>query len=136
MEEDEFLIDKPIGRPSPDEIRRSVLNEESGGYPSQTEVKVLERIYSDNPNFQFTVVELHLLTGRTHQIRVHMSSIGHILVGDSLYGDTHLDLINRQALHAYRLSLTHPITKERLELKSNLPDDIQILIQKLRSGKA
>mgnify|MGYP000101455443 FL=1 len=136
VEEDEFLIDKPIGRPSPDEIRRSVLNEESGGYPSQTEVKVLERIYSDNPNFQFTVVELHLLTGRTHQIRVHMSSIGHILVGDSLYGDTHLDLINRQALHAYRLSLTHPITKERLELKSNLPDDIQILIQKLRSGKA
>ena len=136
VEKDEFLIDKPIGRPSPDEIRRSVLSEESGGYPSQTEVKVLERIYSDNPNFQFTVVELHLLTGRTHQIRVHMSSIGHILVGDSLYGDTHLDLINRQALHAYRLSLTHPITKERLDLKSNLPDDIQNLIQKLRSVKA
>ena len=136
VEKDEFLIDKPIGRPSPDEIRRSVLSQESGGYPSQTEVKVLERIYSDNPNFQFTVVELHLLTGRTHQIRVHMSSIGHILVGDSLYRDTHLDLINRQALHAYRLSLTHPITKERLELKSDLPDDIQILIQKLRSAKA
>lgn len=136
VEKDEFLIDKPIGRPSPAEIRRSVLSEESGGYPSQTEVKVLERIYSEKFNSQFTIVELHLLTGRTHQIRVHMSSIGHILVGDSLYGDTHLDLINRQALHAYRLSLTHPITKERLDLRSNLPDDIQNLIQRLRSVKA
>ena len=136
VEEDEFLIDKPIGRPSPDEIRRSVLSEESGGYPSQTEVKVLERIYSENSNFNFTVVELHLLTGRTHQIRVHMSSIGHILVGDSLYGDTHSNLIDRQALHAYRLSLTHPITKERLDLRSSLPDDIQNLIQRLRSAKA
>lgn len=136
VEKDEFLIDKPIGRPSPDKIRRSVLSEESGGYPSQTEVKVLERIYSEKFNSQFTIVELHLLTGRTHQIRVHMSSIGHILVGDSLYGDTHLDLINRQALHAYRLSLTHPITKERLDLRSNLPDDIQNLIQRLRSVKA
>lgn len=136
VEEDEFLIDKPIGRPSPDEIRRTVLSEESGGYPSQTEVKVLERIYSENSNFNFTVVELHLLTGRTHQIRVHMSSIGHILVGDSLYGDTHSNLIDRQALHAYRLSLTHPITKERLDLRSSLPDDIQNLIQRLRSVKA
>lgn len=136
VDEDEFLIDKPIGRPSEDEIRRAVLAEESGGYPSQTEVKVLERIYSENPDLQFTVIELHLLTGRTHQIRVHMSSIGHILVGDSLYGDTHLDLIDRQALHAYRLSLTHPITKEKLDLRSNLPDDIRNLIQKLRSAKA
>lgn len=136
VEKDEFLIDKPIGRPSQDEIRRAVLAEESGGYPSQTEVKVLERIYSEKFDSQFTIVELHLLTGRTHQIRVHMSSIGHILVGDSLYGDTHLDLINRQALHAYRLSLTHPITKERLDLRSNLPDDIQDLIQRLRSVKA
>lgn len=136
VEKDEFLIDKPIGRPYPDEIRRSVLSEESGGYPSQTEVKVLERIYSENSNFNFTVVELHLLTGRTHQIRVHMSSIGHILVGDSLYGDTHSNLIDRQALHAYRLSLTHPITKERLDLRSSLPDDIQSLIQRLRSAKA
>ena len=136
VEEDEFLIDKPIGRPSQDEIRRDVLAEESGGYPSQTEVKVLERIYSENPNFQFTVVELHLLTGRTHQIRVHMSSIGHILVGDSLYGDAHPDLIDRQALHAYRLALVHPITKERLDLRSNLPEDIQNLIKKIRSAKA
>lgn len=136
VEKNEFLIDKPIGRPSQDEIRRAVLAEESGGYPSQTEVKVLERIYSEKFDSQFTIVELHLLTGRTHQIRVHMSSIGHILVGDSLYGDTHLDLINRQALHAYRLSLTHPITKERLDLRSNLPDDIQNLIQRLRSVKA
>ena len=136
VEKDEFLIDKPIGRPSQDEIRRAVLAEESGGYPSQTEVKVLERIYSEKFDSQFTIVELHLLTGRTHQIRVHMGSIGHILVGDSLYGDTHLDLINRQALHAYRLSLTHPITKERLDLRSNLPDDIQNLIQRLRSVKA
>lgn len=136
VEEDEFLIDKPIGRPSQDEIRRAVLAEESGGYPSQTEVKVLERIDSENPNFQFTVVELHLLTGRTHQIRVHMSSIGHILVGDSLYGDTHPDLIDRQALHAYRLALVHPITKERLDLRSNLPEDIQNLIKKIRSAKA
>lgn len=65
-----------------------------------------------------------------------MSSIGHILVGDSLYGDTHPDLIYRQALHAYRLALVHPITKERLDLRSNLPEDIQNLIKKIRSAKA
>ncbi len=127
--ENDFVIDKPIGRPSPDEIRRSVLDVDEGGYPSKTKVHVLERLKHPSTGEEFTLVDLKLLTGRTHQIRVHMSSIGHTLVGDWLYGDDHSDLIKRQALHAYRLSLTHPVTGKPLSLRSNLPDDISNLIE-------
>lgn len=128
ISEDEFIIDKPIGRPSPDEIRRSVLDVDLGGCPSRTKVNVLERLQHPLTGEHFTLVELKLLTGRTHQIRVHMNYIGHTLVGDWLYGDNHGDLIGRQALHACRLSLTHPVTGNPLSLKSDLPEDISKLV--------
>lgn len=79
----------------------------------------------------YSLVEINLLTGRTHQIRVHFSYIGHPLVGDTLYGYTNLDpqeLINRQALHCYKLAFTHPITKKRLEILAPIPDDMQKLL--------
>jgi len=82
-----------------------------------------------------TVVGLLLETGRTHQIRVHLSSIGHGIIGDELYGKVDESLINRQALHACRISLNQPRMKNRIEIKSQLPDDMKLLIEKL-GGKS
>lgn len=70
-----------------------------------------------------TLTKFILETGRTHQIRCHMSSIGHPLAGDDMYGGS-LEYINRQALHCYKISFIHPITKEYVEIVSELPEDI------------
>ena len=74
-----------------------------------------------------TLVEYTLETGRTHQLRVHSKYIGHPIVGDSLYG-TESPLISRQALHAYEVTFIHPISKEKIVIHSDLPDDIKNLI--------
>ena len=76
----------------------------------------------------FTVLELTLETGRTHQIRCHMSHIGHPLLGDDLYGGT-LDKIDRHALHCGYVSFTHPVTKEFVELTADLPTDMKSLLE-------
>ena len=81
----------------------------------------------------FTLVKLRLETGRTHQIRVHMKHIGHLLVGDEFYGGECLPLIKRQALHASDLSFIHPMTEKQLDLHAPLPDDIIRLISMVRS---
>jgi len=70
-------------------------------------------------------VECTLHTGRTHQIRVHMASIGHPLVADVLYGGTPAGALQRQALHAFRLAFTHPVTGQSLELHAPLPQDMR-----------
>ena len=125
--EDKFTIDLPIGRPDPENVARGVMTE--GGYPSVTHVRVLERFPKGKG---YTMVELLLETGRTHQIRVHMSHIGHPLVGDYLYGGDNPWLIERQALHAYRLSFNHPVTGQRLHIEAPLPDDIKKVIEKIK----
>lgn len=79
-----------------------------------------------------TVVKLDLETGRTHQIRVHLSHIGYPLVGDALYGGISKD-INRQALHCYGVSFSHPLTGEYLTLDASTPEDIQRIINKTAS---
>lgn len=71
-----------------------------------------------------TLVRFILETGRTHQIRCHMSSISHQLAGDDMYGGS-LDYIRRQALHCHKIEFVHPITKERVELTTNIPEDIK-----------
>lgn len=128
--DDQFTIDLPIGRPDPDNVARAVMDQ--GGYPSITHVKVLER-FPDKMNSDkgYTMVELLLETGRTHQIRVHMSHIGHPLVGDFLYGGENPTLIDRQALHSYKLAINHPVTGERLVLEAPLPDDFIKVIEKI-----
>ena len=80
-----------------------------------------------------TLVECLLETGRTHQIRVHLSHIGHPIYGDTLYGygEEEKELIPRQALHAYGLDFKSPRTKEKLSLRAELPEDILNLINKL-----
>ena len=125
IEEDKGTIDLPIDRAHPDDIRRCVIET---GYPSVTHFNVVERFDAG-----FTMVELRLETGRTHQIRVHMSHVGHPLVGDSLYGQEEPELIERQALHSYYLRFRHPVTEEEKEVKAGLPEDIKALIEKLRN---
>jgi 23S rRNA pseudouridine1911/1915/1917 synthase len=78
------------------------------------------------------LVKLTLETGRTHQIRVHLSHLGHPIYGDSLYGiEGDTSYINRQALHAYRLAFPHPRTNEIVELESTIPEDMKELVNKI-----
>lgn len=112
------LIDEPIGR-KPGSIVEWMVRDD--GKTAQTEFTVLER------KEDFTVLRLHLLTGRTHQIRVHLSHAGHPLLGDDLYGgDTRL--IDRQALHAFSVRFIHPETGDALHFEAPLPEDMQNLI--------
>lgn len=129
VDEDEFTIDLPIGRPDMENVARGVMPVEDGGFPSITHVKVLERFPKGKG---YTMVELLLQTGRTHQIRVHMSHLGYPLVGDYLYGGESPWLIDRQALHAYKLSFDHPVTGQRLTAEAPLPEDIQQVIKKIK----
>lgn len=126
MENDEGVIDLPIGRPDPDRVERGVM---ADGRPSITHYKVLERFSRG-----YTLTELLLETGRTHQIRVHMAAIGHPVAGDHLYGEVNPFLIERQALHAQKLSFLHPVTGERLFFEAAMPSDMQNLLDMLRNG--
>ena len=112
------IIDLPIGR-KPDSIIERCIDK--NGQKSITHYEVL-KTFSD-----YSLVKCILETGRTHQIRVHFSAIGHPLLGDTLYG-TASNLINRQALHSNKINLIHPITKEHLSFESSLPNDMKKLV--------
>ena len=109
-------INLPIARKENSIIERCVSE---NGQPSITHYKVLKEF--DN----YSLVKCSLETGRTHQIRVHMSAIGHPLIGDSLYGSIS-DLINRQALHCYNLHFIHPVYNNVLNFYGDLPLDFKI----------
>jgi 23S rRNA pseudouridine1911/1915/1917 synthase len=102
VEKDEFIIEEPIGKIG-DNLKREILSIEKGGQYAKTKVKVIERNIKKN----ITLIEVELFTGRTHQIRVHMSSVGHPLVGDKLYSNREYNI--RQLLHAYRLEFINSI---------------------------
>lgn len=123
IEKDSGTIDAAIGRPSDDSIKRAVME---NGQRSITHYNVIKRFNNA------TLVELKLETGRTHQIRVHLSSIGHPIYGDSLYGKQEPQYIKRQALHAYKLILPHPRSNDFLEIKSQIPQDMEVLIEILK----
>ncbi|SHH00718.1 RluA family pseudouridine synthase [Tepidibacter thalassicus] len=123
VQEDFGTINAPIYRPSDDSVKRIV---HENGQKSITHFKVIERLKDA------TVLEILLETGRTHQIRVHLSYMGYPIIGDELYGYVDENLIKRQALHALSLDFKQPRTRENLHFKADVPNDIKELIDKLR----
>lgn len=115
----EGTIDAPIGRKEGSTIERIIDYEK--GERAVTHYKVLEQ--KEN----VALLALRLETGRTHQIRVHMTSIRHPLVGDFLYNPQNKGM-TRQALHAWKLSFTHPITKSVMELEAPIPEDMKTFL--------
>ena len=119
-------INLPIVRKNNSIIERTV---DSTRTDSKYQAITLYNTIEYYPQNDYSQVEFQLLTGKTHQIRVHSSYLGHPLLGDTLYG-TPSDLISRQALHSYYIEFTHPITNKKLQITSPLPDDINSLTQK------
>ncbi len=144
VEEDEGRIEGNIARNPKDRMQMAVFSDPEIGKHAVTHYRVLERLG------YVTLVECVLETGRTHQIRVHMKHIGHVLFNDERYGGheilkgTHFskykqfvnncfDICPRQALHAMTLGFVHPKTGEEMFFTSELPDDMSMLIDKWRS---
>ena len=114
------VIDAPIGRAEGSIIRRCVRKD---GLVSRTEYEVLQTTE------RFTLLRLRPETGRTHQLRVHMSYLGHPLAGDWLYGTEDKNLIARPALHSYELWFTHPVSGQGLHFTAPIPQDMQRLLE-------
>ena len=122
-------IDAPLGRHPVHRTKMAVVR--SGGREARTHYLVRERFANT------TLLECQLETGRTHQIRVHFASRGNPLAGDPVYGktcsgDARIDTFKRQALHAWRLALVHPVSKRDVSWESPLPDDFAQLLEDLR----
>ena len=134
---------KNIGRHKNDRQRYAAYYDDRFGKPAETRWEVLEE-------FEFvSLVKVQIMTGRTHQIRVHMSDLGHPVIGDEMYGGKTqklgglnprhrkiaihlLDMIDRQALHCSEMHFQHPVTKEPLTVIAPLPDDMTRLVEHLR----
>lgn len=141
MKEESGIINMPIGRSAKDRTKMAVTSR--GSRTAQTEYKLKERFRA------FDYLEIHLHTGRTHQIRVHLSHLGHPILGDPEYGGREkilkgifaperplvtelLSTISRQALHAAKLTFIHPFTEKELAVESPLPDDIAATLRILQ----
>lgn len=116
---DKGTIDAPIGRDTRSAVARMVRPD---GSPAVSHYQVLKT------QGAFSLLRLRPETGRTHQLRVHMASIGCPLVGDWLYGVENLTLISRPALHSAALALVHPVTRELISVSAPIPDDMQRLL--------
>lgn len=123
IKEDSGTINKGIARSKRD---RKIMAVDDNGRTAITHYTVLERF------IDYTLVEFKLQTGRTHQIRLHAKYINHPVVGDIIYGKKDNFNLNGQLLHACKLVLTHPVTKERMEFSAPLPDYFLNVLDKLR----
>ncbi|WDV47274.1 RluA family pseudouridine synthase [Clostridiaceae bacterium M8S5] len=122
INEDDGVIDLPIGKDETDSVKNKVI---PSGKNCMTKYGVIKRYKSH------TLLELELLTGRTHQIRVHLSHIGHPIVGDSLYNKNNTNIISRQALHANYISFLDPRNSQRINIKAEYPKDIEKLLKNI-----
>ena len=130
IKDESGTIDKPIARHPNDRKKMAIVQ---GGREAVTHYRVMERYQG------YTLTECVLETGRTHQIRVHMASIGHSIVGDPVYGiKKERFKLNGQLLHAKTIGFVHPRTGEMMEFTSELPDYFEEVLEKLRkiSGQA
>ncbi|WP_174862608.1 RluA family pseudouridine synthase [Comamonas jiangduensis] len=119
-------VDAPIGRDPRNRLRMAVVDlAQHAGKEARTDITCWDTTSAH------CLVHCKLHTGRTHQIRVHMLSLGHPLVADALYGGAPAGDMQRQALHAFRLSFVHPVTAEVLELAAEPPEDFLCAIEKL-----
>ena len=130
IKEEAGIIKGDIGRHPTDRKKMAIVRE--NGKPAVTHFKVLERFG------EYTLVECQLETGRTHQIRVHMTSIGHPLINDPKYGPKKSSpfAINGQALHSLQLTLTHPVTKEEMTFTAPIPTDMEKILTGLRNKRS
>lgn len=125
FEEKAFSIEAPIAR---DPVSRKKMAVQADGRYAKTNAVVIEEFE------KYTLLQLSLVTGRTHQIRVHLAYIGHPIAGDKVYGrikDVKELGLNRQFLHAYKLSFKHPVTGKQLDFESSLPEDLEEVLHKL-----
>jgi 23S rRNA pseudouridine1911/1915/1917 synthase len=148
---DEDIIDVPLGKHKKYREKMAVHRDTGRIHPIQvkeavTRYKVLERFELPS-GMKFTYVEMYPKTGRTHQLRVHMSHLGYPLVADTMYGgwplyESQLDggrpekaeglLLNRQALHAHTISFWHPRSEEKMSLSASLPADLETVLAEIR----
>ena len=127
LKEDEGTVDAPLGRHPQDRKKMAIVR--TGGKRAVTHYRVLERFGN------YTYIECQLETGRTHQIRVHMASLGHPLLGDEVYGRVKSPFkLEGQILHAMVLGFIHPTTGEYMEFEAPLPEYFEKLLEKLRRG--
>lgn len=127
VKDDEGEIRLPIARHPVDRKRMAVSR--TRGKNAHTLYRVLERFSG------YTLIEAMLITGRTHQIRVHMTAMGHPLIGDPVYGSCRRPEIKRQALHAALVSFKHPRSGETMRFTSPLPEDFKILLTALKKHR-
>lgn len=123
------IVDSPIGLAPGVKMVRSIRED---GDPSITHYEVVEQKIKSETNDGFALVRLRLETGRTHQIRIHMKSIGHALLGDGLYGSDLPDWygMERVALHSSHMEILHPVTGKRLSFDAELPKDMAETLSK------
>ena len=119
LDQPKQTIDVPIARKENSIIERNVS---PNGVKAITEIELIKSFQN------YSLIKCNLKTGRTHQIRVHLNYIGHPILGDDLYGKKS-ELINRQALHAYKVTFIHPIYKNKIEIVAELPDDMKALVE-------
>ena len=134
FQEDEGRIEGNIGRDVHDRLRMAV-SDDPGAREAITTFKTLERFEAGRRDEGYSLLECHLYTGRTHQIRVHMRHIGHPVVGDPLYGKGSLlqnKGLTRQFLHSWHIRFDHPCTGETIELADRLPDDLLNVLESLQ----
>lgn len=127
--ENEATIKMPIGRSTKDRKKMAVTK---NGKEAITHFKVLERYTTKNASY--TLLEIKIDTGRTHQIRVHMAEIGYPIIGDSVYSNGKNEFkVEGQCLHAQKLEFKHPITEKEMKLEAPLPEYFKDIIEKLEN---